>query len=132
MQPLSFLQMNIQITEEEREKILDLLIDMRHSSQCSSSIEDTFRSLVLFAQSQGYKVFEAPNLASEEKAWGMIIPKLGMIFYQPRELPKVVSTLSHEIGHLIADRANVNGRKDFEEALADKLGDVILEFLFIH
>lgn len=121
----------MKITEAEREKIIESLAEIKGKYSPSSSWVVVFDNLAEFAGGRGCKVLESKALAETQGAWGCILPNLKRIYIQTRNITRMVPTLAHEVGHLIAYKAGIWGKYDFEEDLADALGEALLEMLMV-
>lgn len=120
--------MEIRLRQNERDAILDLLVDLKARYIPSKILDDAYWHLQDFAERLGWSVSELDDLATRENLWGTI-SLLRCIHLQKADTDRMTRTLAHEIAHLFAWKAGLFGPEN-SEALADSLGAVILETVY--
>jgi hypothetical protein len=132
MQPLFFygrrrVELKIQIPEYV--KVAAALALIRLEYRPTSNYAELFENLSSIAKKRGHRVEESNNLLASKGCSGCIWPYFKVIIVQRRNIIKMVETLSHELGHMICFEAGALRKYDFDEDLADLVGEALLDIL---
>ena len=118
----------MEITEFERQKISDEIKKLMDRCAKSHNQSALYETLCDYAKSEGCIIYESSTLQISSGSLGLYYP-IKVIFIQVMNVTRMVSTLAHEIGHLICDRVGILRKYAFGEDLADRIGAVILDLL---
>jgi len=124
-----FLRMKVRVSSTERQKIIEMLLELKRSCKPCSSTATVYGTLVKFTRAKGVRILEVQHLLKNRAAFGMFFPELDLICLQIDGLGSMLGILSHEFGHVVLARAGVCRKYTFEEEAADVIGQTAINLL---
>lgn len=117
------------LTGSELGKIFGEILELKLRYEPIMNWSILYDRLVEYANSNGFRVVEDRELITRKRAFGGLYPNLKTLVLYPQNLTKMVPVLAHEVGHLIAYKADMLLKYDNDEAWADALGSLVMDTL---